>query len=159
MAFLRQVERAAELLPFAFAAHDMVPGTVRSLAKGACRRLVLDAPHRSNKPIACFGNGLNILVVAWLLIERLTKGRYIPVEIPFFHKAVGPNKLDQLFLGHHVACSLQENEQNSEDCRRDLRAVARFSQEELPGVHAKIIKFVNASLCEHAALWAFSLPK
>jgi hypothetical protein len=90
-------------------------------------------------------------VVAGLLAERLPQGRYVPVQISFFDKTVGPDMFNQLFFCYNLAGVLQQQNQNPKDGWSNRGAESQMAQKELSGVYAKIVKFVNGSLCQHAA--------
>jgi hypothetical protein len=90
-------------------------------------------------------------VVTWFLAERLPQGRDVPVQISFFNETVGPDVFNQLFLRYDFAGVLQQQNQNPKDGWSDRGTESRPAQKELTGVYAKIVKFVNGSLCQHAA--------
>src|SRR5262249_7574146 len=129
------------------------------LPHDSCRRLIINFSNCGNKPVTGFGDGLNISVVARLLVESLAKSRHISVEIPLLDITVRPNVLDQVLFGHDFAGPLQKDQQNSEDRWRNRLDTSGASEKELSGVDSKIIKFVDASFVQHAALKAFRSPK
>src|SRR5215472_10807520 len=90
-------------------------------------------------------------MVAGLLAERLPQGRDVPVQISFFDETVGPDVFNELFFRYNFAGVLQQQNENPKDGWGHRGAEAHPAQQELSGVYAKIIKFVNGSLCQHAA--------
>src|SRR6185369_17078430 len=107
MALMRSVISLAQNVALCLSADD-ADGTARGLSYDSCRRLIINNFYRRNKPVTGFGDGLDISVVAWLLIESLAKRRHISVEIPFLDITVRPDVSDQVLFGHDFAGPLQK---------------------------------------------------
>src|SRR6185369_5795032 len=117
MALLRSVISLAQYVALCLSADD-ADRTGRGFSYDSCRRLIINNSYRRNKPVTGFGDGLDISVVARLLIESLAKRRHIPVEVAFLDITVRPDVSDQVLFGHDFAGTLQQDQKNSEDCRR-----------------------------------------
>src|SRR5436190_2127597 len=159
MALLRLMEQMAEHSTFVIPPDHSGQRPVYRPAEGAGWGLIFRRSNRRNKPVTRLWDRLNILVVAWLLIECLAQSGYIPVQIAFFNEAVGPNVLHQIFFCDHLAGAFQKDFKNSEDRRRDRFGVACSADQELSRVYTKIVEFEYPSFGEHAAIKSMCRPK
>ena len=69
---------------------------------------------RCHEAIAHTRNGFYVLLPGRLLAERLPKHRYVVVEVVFFDDRVGPDRLQQLLLGHEPSGILDQHAEGIE---------------------------------------------
>src|SRR5262250_349445 len=69
MALLRLVKRSAECIALLFTTYDVVRTAIGYGADNARGRLIVHRPHGSDESVPRFRNGLDVSVIAGLLIE------------------------------------------------------------------------------------------
>jgi hypothetical protein len=67
---------------------------------------------RRDKTVAALGDGDDVTLAGLTVTEGFAQCRHVHAQVGVFHYAFGPDPRDQLLLAHHLACVLQQHQQN-----------------------------------------------